>query len=348
MPSALPFGSHYVSGRCGAHLASAAARGKAARRALACALMTTALLAPFEAFSQGYPVRPLRIIVGFSAGGGIDVPLRVVAKKLSENVGQPVVIENLPGAAGLLAMQKVASATANGYTLLGMSSNDTTLPALNPKAGVDLKRDFAPVALTGLGPMVLVIRANMPERSVKELIATAQGRELTFGSSGTGGTVHLTGALFSSMTKARLLHVPFKGSADTVIAMAGDQVDMSFPAVSSATPMINAGKLKPLAVTTLTRTSALPAVPTLDESGLRGFERTFWVGLTVPAGVPKDVIARLSSEVGQIVELPEIKEALRKFGLEPRPNTPEQFTTFVRGELDQNAKLLEFTKMKAE
>ena len=311
-------------------------------------LAFVAPIAPLDLFAQSYPASPIRLVVGFSAGGGIDVPARVVAQKLSESLGQPVLVENAPGAAGFIAMQKVATSPANGYTLLITSSNDAVLPALRPNLSIDLQRDFAPVSLVGVGAMVLVIRASMPERNVKELIATAQSRELKFGSSGVGGTVHLTGALFSQMTNAKLLHVAYKGSADTVVAIAADQIDLSFPSITAAMPLANAGKLRALAVTSAKRASALPSIPTLDESGLRGFDRTFWFGVTAPAGVSKDIIARLAAEIGRLVNTSDMKELLGKQGLEPQTNTPEQFAAFTRKEIEQSAKLLELANVKAE
>jgi len=302
------------------------------------------------AAAQNYPTKPIRLVVGFPPGGGPDVTGRVIAQKLTDNLGQTMVVENRPGAAGFIALERVATSSADGYTLLMMSSNDTALPALRTKLPFDLERDFAPVSLVTSGAMVLVVSSSMPARNVKELIALARAQpgKLKFGSGGAGGTVHLTAELFNSMAKVNILHVPYKGSADIVVAIAAGQIDMSFPSITIAQPLLDAGKLKALAITSAKRMSSVPSIPTLDESGLPGYDRYAWYGVAAPAGVPKAIITRLNTEIGKVVNTPEMKKSFEKQGLEVQTNTPEQYAAFIRSEIAQNAKLVQMAGVKPE
>ena len=313
-------------------------------------VVACAYLSVLDSFAQSYPVKPIRLIVGFPPGGGPDVTGRVIAQKLTDILGQTMVVENRPGAAGFIALERVATSSADGYTLLMMSSNDTALPALRTKLPFDLVRDFAPVTLVTIGAMVLVASSSMPARSVKELIALAlaQPGKLKFGSGGAGGTVHLTAELFNSMAKIDVVHVPYKGSADAIVAIASGQIDWSFPSITVAQPLINAGKLKALAITSAKRSSSVPSIPTLDESGLPGFDRYAWYGVAAPAGVPKQIIARLNAEIGKVVSTPEMKKSFEKQGLDVKTNTPEQYAAFIRSEIGQNSKLARMAGVKPE
>ena len=313
-------------------------------------IVALANLPAIDSFAQNYPTKPIRLVVGFPPGGGPDVTGRVIAQKLTDNLGQTMVVENRPGAAGFIALERVATSSADGYTLLMMSSNDTALPALRTKLPFDLERDFAPVSLVTSGAMVLVVNSSMPARNVKELIALARAQpgKLKFGSGGAGGTVHLTAELFNSMAKVNIVHVPYKGSADIVVAIAAGQIDMSFPSITVAQPLLDAGKLKALAITSAKRMSSVPSIPTLDESGLPGYDRYAWYGVAAPAGVPKAIIARLNTEIGKVVNTPEMKKSFEKQGLEVQTNTPEQYAAFIRSEIAQNAKLVQLAGVKPE
>lgn len=317
---------------------------------LCAAIAACAELVVFDALAQGYPVKPIRLVVGYPPGGGTDVTARVVAQKVSENLGQTMLVENRPGANGAIAAERVAVSPADGYTLLLMSSNDAVLPALRAKLPFDLERDFAPVSLLTIGPMVLAVHPSVPARNIKELISLARSQpgKLSFASSGVGGTPHLAGELFNLMAKVRLVHVPYKGGADAVVATASGQVDMSFASVTSALPLIKVGKLKALAVTSATRVSSAPSIPTVNESGLPGYDRSSWYGIAAPAAVPKDIIARLNAEIGKAVNTPEMKESLNKQGLEPQTNTSEQFVALVHKEIADSARLIKLTGAKAE
>ncbi len=318
---------------------------------LSAGIVVCAYASVVDSLAQNYPVKPIRIIVGYGAGGGADVTARMVGQKLFELLGQPVVVENRTGAAGSIATARVAASPADGYTLLMAVSGDTVLPALRAKLPYDLERDFAPVSLVTIGPYLLVVHPSVPARNASELIALARSRpgKLNYGSAGVGGGVHLAGELFNLMAKVNIVHVPYKGgSAESVIAVAVGQIDISFPNIPAALPLLEARKVRSLAVTSARRASLMPSIPTLDESGLPGYDRSVWYGLLAPAGVPKDIIAQLHAVIGRIVNTPEMKEAFNKQGAEPQTNTPEQFAALIRNELAQNAGLVKLAGLKVE
>ncbi len=303
-----------------------------------------------DSLAQSYPVKPIRMVAGQAPGGSTDVTARIVAQKLSEHLGQPVIVENRTGAAGAIAAETVAKSPADGYNLLVLVNGHTVLPALRSKLSYDLARDFAPVSLMAIGTAVLVVHPSVPARSVQELIALARSQpgKLNYGSSGVGGTTHLMGELFSLMTKVSMTHVPYKGSAESAIATTAGQIDIGFLDITVTLPLVKTGKLRALAVTTLKRASLMPSIPTLDESGLPGYDYAGWYGLLAPAGVRKDIIAQLNAAIDKVVNTPEIKALLIKQGLEPQTNTPEQFAAFIRGTLAKNAKLVTLAGLKVE
>lgn len=313
-------------------------------------IVACANLLVFDSLAQSYPVKPIRLLVGFPPGGGLDVTARLIAPKLSENLGQPVVVENRTGAGGSIAAEWVARSRADGYTLLLMAAAITVQPALRLKLPYDLERDFAPVSLVASGAFVLVVHPSVPARNVRELIALARSQpgKLNFGSSGVGGATHLANELFNWMAKVNIVHVPYKGGAEVAVAIAAGEVDMSFPSVTTALPLLEAGKLRALAVTSAKRASLMPSVPTLDESGLPGYDRSSWYGVLAPAGVPKDVIARLNAAIAKVVNTLEMKESLNRQGFEPQTSTSEQFAALIRREIAQNAKLVKLAGLKAE
>jgi len=303
-----------------------------------------------QASGQAFPNKPIRVIVGFPPGGGPDVTARSVGRKMCDNVGQPVVIENRPGSSGYIALERLTNAAADGYTLLMMSSNDAALPSLRSKLAVDITRDLSPVSLVTAGPMMLVVRPTLAAKNVKELVALAQSQpgKLQYGTSGAGGTVHLTSELFNSMAKADIRHVPFKGSADSILAVASGEIDMSFPSVTAAQPLVEAGRLRGLAVTGAKRMPSVPSLPTLDESGLKGFDRTAWYGVSAPAGVPKPIVARLNEEISKAANTADMKAFFLKQGLEVQTNTPEQVAAFIRSAVAQASKLAKLAGIKPE
>ena len=301
----------------------------------------------FEAPAQSYPTKPVRLMVGFAPGGGTDVTSRLIAQKLTSLLGQSVVVENRAGASGAIAAEFVARSPADGYTLLMIASTTFINSVLRAQ---NLERDLTPVSLATMAPLVLVVHPSVPARDVKELIALARTRpgKLNYGSDGVGGTTHLAGELFNFMAKVKLVHVPYKGAGDSVIATASGQVDINFPSAPAALPLLGAGKFRALAVTSVKRSSLLPSIPTLDESGFPGFDVPTWFGVVAPVAVPKEIIAQLNAAILKVVNTPEMKEAINKQGMEPQTNSPEQFAAFMRRQSGQIAKLVELAGMKAE
>ena len=300
--------------------------------------------------AQAYPVKPVRLIVGYTPGGGADTTARLAAQKLSEVLGRQVIVENRPGASGTIATERVATAPPDGYTLLLMTTGDTVQPALRTKLPYDLQRDLAPVSLLTVGPFALTTHPSVPARNIKELIVLARKDpgKLSFGSSGVGASPHLAAELFKSVAGINIMHVPYKGGSDAIVATASGQIDMSFTTITAALPLLGAGKLKALAVTTNQRASLLPAVPTMSESGLSGYSYSVWYGVLTASATPADVIGRLNAAIVKVVNTPEMKEALNKQGLEPQTSTPKEFAAFIRSEVVQNAKLIKLADVKPE
>jgi tripartite-type tricarboxylate transporter receptor subunit TctC len=244
----------------------------------------------------------------------------------------------------------VAKSPPDGYTLLIIGATAAVLPALRANLPYDLERDLAGVSLVAIAPFVLAIHPSVPARNVKELIGLARSQpdKLSYGTVGAGSPPHLMAELFKLMAKVNILHVPYKGGAENAIANAAGQVDMTFLSIPSITPLLGGGRLRPLAVTSMKRASAMPQVPTLDESGLPGYDYSNWNGVVAPAGVPKTIIARLNTTIVKLVGTPEMKEALNRQGLEPQTSTPEQFAAFIHDEVAKNARLIKLIGMKAE
>lgn len=303
-----------------------------------------------DGLAQSYPARPVRMIFGFGAGGAGDVAARLIAQKMSDSLGQPVVVENRTGAGGSIADETVARSPADGHALLFAAGAFATLPALRSKLPYDVERDFAPVSLVVITVFMLAVHPSVPVRDVKALIALARSQpgKLTFSSPGVGSSAHFAGELFKQMAEVKLLHVPYKGAAEAATAVAAGHIDIGFPSVTAALPLLGAGKLKALAVSSPKRASLMPSLPTLDEAGLTSYQRTGWNGVLAPAAVPKDIIARLNAVIVKAVNAPEMKELLIKQGFEARTSTPDEFAAFIRSELAQNAKLAKFAGLKAE
>jgi tripartite-type tricarboxylate transporter receptor subunit TctC len=292
------------------------------------------------AWAQAYPVKPIRIIVGFSPGGSTDTVSRLVAPRLSERLGQPVVVETRAGAAGNIAGEVTAKAPPDGYTLLMASASHTINPSLYQKLSFDSIKDFAPITLVASSPFVLAIHPSVPARSARELITLAKSRQgqLTYGSG--GATSHLATELFSGMAGIKLVYVAYKSSGLVVTDLLGGQIAISFSAPPAVLPHVPVGKLRALGVSGTRRLSAAREVPTIAESALPGYEVDSWSGLVAPAGVSKDIIARLNAEIVQVMELPDIRTKLPPLGLEPMTNTPEQFGTYMRSEIAKWAKVV--------
>jgi len=309
--------------------------------------------AALPAFGQSsWPAKPVRIVVPYPPGGPVDVSARLLAPKLQESLGQPFLVENKPGAGGNIGADFVAKSAPDGYTLgMGAIATHAINPALMANVPYDPIRDFRHLALVVQVPNVLVVNPELPARSVKELIALAKAQpgKLDFASGSTGSTGHLAGELFKQMTGTYMVHIPYKGAPPAVADLLAGRVHLMFDNLASALPNVRAGKLRALAVTTMRRSSALPDLPTLDESGLKGFDMTTWWGLMGPAKLPPDVVQRLSVEILKAMDSADVRERLRAMGMEGSPvRTPEQFTAFVEAEAKLYARLVKVSGAKPD
>lgn len=319
-------------------------------RKLSGALIACFGLCIVDASAQIYPAKPVRVILGTAAGGTGDISARMLTQRMAESLGQPIVVETRPGAGGAIADEAVARSQPDGHTLLYAAGAITTLPALRSRLPYDVERDFAPISLVVLTVFTLAVHPAVPVRDVQGLISLARARpgQLSFASPGVGTSGHLAGEAFLMMAGVKMLHVPHKGAPEAIVSVVGGHIDMGVPTVTTALPLVNQGKLKVLAVTTLKRSALMPSVPTLDESGLRGYQRAGWNGFLAPAGVPREIITRLNTLIVKTANAPEMREALLKQGFEVQTTTPEEFAAFIRSERAQNAKLVKFAGIKVE
>jgi tripartite-type tricarboxylate transporter receptor subunit TctC len=286
-------------------------------------------LAPATSHCQNYPTKPVRIIVPFAPGGNIDINARTIAPALSEFLGQSVIVENRAGAGGRIGTTLVAKSAPDGYTLLlGAPGTLVAQPVFHDDLDYKPLRDFVFTSRISLVSSALVVHPSMPVRSVKEIIAFAKARpgELLMGSAGQGSGTHLMGELFQYMAHAKFTHVPFKGASAASAAILGGQIHLVFDQVSSCGPFVKAGRLRALAVTTPQRSKFLPDVPTIDESGLRGYDYSTWTTIGIPAATPKDVVQKLRDGIDAVVAQPRVQEAFEKRGAESGPNSAEEFT----------------------
>jgi tripartite-type tricarboxylate transporter receptor subunit TctC len=294
----------------------------------------------------------MRMLVGFAPGGANDILARIVSQKLSESMGQPVVVENRPGNAGLIAAELLAKAQPDGYTtMLGSTGTQTIAPNLAAKMPYDPLDALAPVSLVGQAPSALVVHAALPVQSVQELIALAKartGRPLTYASSGNGTTLHLGGELFKQMAGVDLVHVPYKGNAPALNDLIGGQVDMIFSAIPPLLPHAKAGKLRILGVGALERHRSAPEVPTIAEQGLPGYVMGTWYGVFATGGSPAEVLDRLGAEIRKAIGDAKVRETIAAQGTDPMANTPAEFRQFFREEFARWAKLVKDAGIKAE
>lgn len=287
-------------------------------------------------FAQNsYPSKPVRIVVGFSAGGTTDVVARIMAKELTQSLGQSFIIENRPGGGSNIATEVVKAADPDGYTLLFVAVTSTINQTLYPKIKFDLNRDFEAVALGAKVPNILVVHPSVPANNVKEFIewARANDDKIAYASSGSGTSIHMAGEMFKVRTGLKTQHVPYKGSAPAVTDLIGGQVQFMFDNMPASWPHVQSGKLKALAVTTKTRSPSAPNVPTLEESGVAPFDVTSWFGLIAPKGTPMEVVDKLNLVMNQAFDKPEVKLAYEKLGAVAEKNSPKDFSNFIRQEV---------------
>jgi len=304
-----------------------------------------------SAFAQGYPTKPIRLVVGFTPGGVSDVLARAMSAKLSQNLGQQVVVDNRPGAGTTIASELIAKSAPDGYTLYFCDATTHAINAsLYTKLPYDSVRDFSFISLVASTPLLLVVNPALPAKTVPELIALAKSRagQLNYASSGNGTIVHLAGETFKSMAGVDLLHVPYKGSAPATVAVIAGDVAFIFSTMPAALPHVKSGKLRALAVTTSARIGAVQDIPTVAESGLPAFDLTLYSGVIGPAGMPREIVERMNGELAKVVNSPEIREFFATQGATPMASSPEQFADHMRADIVKLGKAVKASGAKAD
>jgi tripartite-type tricarboxylate transporter receptor subunit TctC len=315
------------------------------------AIVLAAILWNSLAAAQTYPTKPVRIIVPVAAGGNQEITIRAVAEEMSKTLGQPLLIEARPSASALLGTQLVARSAPDGYTLLSVSTTFARAATLVASAGYDPVRDFAAVSLASRIPQILVVNPALPAHSVAELIALAKAQpgQLAYASSGIGSTGHIAAEPFSRQAGIRMLHVPYKGNAQSLADVLGGQVPLMFDQMSTSLAHVKSGRLRALGVTSRTRSPLVPDVPTIEEQGLPGFEDVTWNGLMAPAGTPREVLERLRAAVAQVVKAPELRSRFLERAIDLQASASlEEFAAFVKREVDDFARLAREANLKAE
>jgi tripartite-type tricarboxylate transporter receptor subunit TctC len=308
-------------------------------------------LTPFIASAQTYPNRPVKIIVPFPPGGGTDIGTRIIAQKLSETWGQPVLVENRGGAAGIVGTEATAKSAADGYTLMmGNIGTHAINISLYKKLPYDPVKDFAPISQVAGLPLFVLVHPAVKANSVKELIALAKAQpgKLDYSSSGSGGSMHVAAELFKNMTATHMVHIPYKGGGPAVADVLGGQVPVTFATVLETLPHVKSGRLRALAVTGARRSLAWPELPTVADAGVPGYESISWLGLFAPAGTPPAIISKISADVVRIINLPDVKERLLAQGAEPIGSSPEQFATVLAGDIAKYAKVIKASGVPLE
>ncbi len=307
--------------------------------------------APLAALAQAYPNKPIRLIVPWPPGQATDLAARIVAEKISQALGQPIVVENKPGAGGAIGSEQVAKAAPDGYTLLAASSGPISIMPNLQKIPYEPLKDFAPVTLTAIAPFALVTNPSFPAANAKDFVALVRANpdKYTYSSSGTGATAHLFVELFNSMAHLKARHVPYKGSAPALTDLMGGQIDYAVETVASVVSHVKSGKLRALGVTTAKRSSAMPEVPTLAEAAnVPGYDAAAWIGYLAPAGTPREIIARLSAEVQKAVLAQDLKDRYVTLGMEPAATTPDELMALMRREQERYGQIIRNAGIKIE
>ena len=320
-------------------------------RRISSVLVLLASVAAQPVVAQTYPSKAVRIVVPFAPGSTIDIIGRIIAPKLSEALGQPVLVDNRPGAGGMVGMDAVAKAPPDGHTLvIGALGPLAMNPALYPKTPFDPVRDFAAVSLLATGPVVIAVHPSVPARNVKELVELAKKRpgKLNFGSPGVGSSPHLTGELLKMLTATDIVHVPYKGNAEALTDLISGRVSIVFTGVPPVVPLAKAGRVRLLVTTGRQRLAQLPDVPTIAEAGLPGAQVLIWYGAVAPAATPKDVVTRLNREIVKLMQAPDIRERFSQQGIDPETSTPEQFAQLIRDEYARWTKVIRASGIKVE
>ena len=303
------------------------------------------------ALAAEYPNRPIRIVVAYTPAGTTDILARAIGQKFTDAWGQPVIVDNRPGANGNIGTEHAAKATADGYSLLMTTAAPHGInPSLYPKLGFDAVKDFAAISLVAIVPNVLVVNNALPVKSVKELIAYAKSNpdKLNYGSPGIGSTGHMSMELLKAMTGASLVHITYKGDAGVLSDLLGGQIMLTLSNLPAYMPQVKAGKIRALAVSTARRSPAAPDIPTIAEAGIPGYETVAWFGLVAPARTPKDIVNKLSAETARILKLPDVNARLSELGAEPVGSTPQQFDVHIRSEIVKWAKVIKDAKVELQ
>ena len=298
--------------------------------------------------ARSYPNKPIRVIIGQAPGGATDIVARALAQKLTDALGQTVVIDNRAGAAGSIASALAANAAPDGYTALIVSSTYTINPSLYKKLPFDPVKDLQPVTLIASSPFLLMVHPSIPAKTARELIALAKTRPLTFGSGGIGSSGHLAAELFSSMAGIQMTHVPYKGAGPALIDTLGGQVNLILSSIVSGMPYARSGRLRALAITTRTRSATLPELPTIAESALPGYDFSSWYALMLPAGTSRQIISRLYAETAKALKLPDLQQRLTNEGCEAVGSTPDELAAYLKLEMTRWAKVVKASGMQAE
>jgi len=312
--------------------------------------LIAAAAVPLPVMAQAYPSKQVRFVLPFPPGGPTDMLGRALAQKLSELMGQPVIADNRPGAGGNLGLELTAKAPADGYTVVLSSPLVSISPSLYAKLNYDPARDLAPISLVAVIQNVIMVHPSVPAKTLRELIDIARRNpgKMNFGSGGVGTTSHLAPALLLSLAKINMVHVPYKGTGLALTAMIGGEIDMLVMAVPAAAAQIQAGKVRALAVLADKRQATLPNVPTAKEAGMDNYEVPIWYGLLTASGTPREIVTRLNTEVGRALAAPDLRERLNTAGIEPRPNTPEQFAAFIKSETVRYAQVIKDAGIKPQ
>jgi tripartite-type tricarboxylate transporter receptor subunit TctC len=299
---------------------------------------------------QAYPVKPVRVLVGFPPGAGVDIMTRLVMPRLAEALGQQFIVDNRPGAAGNIAAELAAKTPADGYSLLAASAPIVMSQTLYKKLGFNVERDFEPIGLMASAPFILVVHPSLPAKSVKEFVALAKSRpgQLSFASTGNGSTPHLSMEMLKAQAGINLVHVPYKGTPQAVLDLLSGQVQAMFANTLSVLPQVKAGRLRALAISSAKRSTAVPELPTVAESGMPGYESGTWFGLFAPAGTAHEIVNRLNGELVRIMATADMKAKLLDQGADPVTGTPEQFRAFVKNELAKWSKVVKTVGIKVE
>ena len=315
---------------------------------LAVALALIAASAP--AIAQSYPAGPVRVIVPFPPGGGVDGAGRLISQKLTEALGKQFVVDNRPGANGMIGSELAAKSAKDGHTLMVNGANFVTTPSLYGKPTYDPIRDFEAVSLVALAPNVLVVHPSLPAKSVKELIALAKSRpgQVNYAGSGSGSTPHLAAELFNTLAKVTMVHVPYRGTGPAIVGLMSGEASVMFMPTTNAVPLVKSGRLRALAVTSRERMAAMPELPTVSESGLKGYESSQWYGVLAPAGTPADILSLLSAHIARIMQAPDMKQRLTAEGLVAVGSTREQFAAHIKAEIAKWEKVIKASGAKVD